>query len=133
MYPDEHQVDEVGEHDEDECEVCIEQNHSVSCNCRCGLCCEAMIIEASLRDGEREPRIKALPTIKGFTEKPIGYLLNGQGGPCVFVDRHTKQCTIHETRPLVCRVFNCDRERLRLEEVLSEIGGSSEGKPNTPR
>lgn len=121
LHPDNHQLDEDGDHDEDECEVCIEQTHTVHCECRCGHCCEAMILEASLRDGEREPRIKELPIIKGFTEEPIGYLLNGKDGPCVFLDRESKLCTIRETRPLMCRVFNCDVERKRLEEILIEI------------
>ena len=124
MHPDEHQLDEYGDHDEDECEVCIEQTHTVRCECRCGRCCEEMILEASLRDGEREPRIKELPIIKGFSEEPIGYLLNGKDGPCVFLDRETKLCTIHDTRPLMCRVFNCDLERARLEKTLADIAAT---------
>lgn len=121
MNPAEHQLDEDDEHDEEECEACIEQTHTVQCDCRCGRCCEQLIIEASLRDGEREPRIKALPTLKGFTEEPIGYLLNGKDGPCVFLDRQTKLCTIHDTRPLVCRLFNCPDDMTRIDQELFNI------------
>lgn len=69
-----------------------------------------LIVEASFRDAEREPRIKALPTIKGFTDEVEGYLLNGEDGTCVFFNQETALCTIYETRPLVCRVFDCDSE-----------------------
>jgi Fe-S-cluster containining protein len=67
-----------------------------------------------LRDAEREPRIvqEAGPIYHDLsgTRELIGYLLNGKGGPCVFLDRQTNLCTIHDTRPLACRVFNCDED-----------------------
>ena len=50
-----------------------------------------------------------------------GYLLNAKDGPCVFLDRETNLCTVHPTRPLVCRLFDCDRyqeERLVQLEML---------------
>jgi len=106
--PNEHRYDEEdGFHDEGECELCLEINGTTTCDCRCGRCCATLIIEATLRDAEREPRIKDLPTIKGFTDELEGYLLNGPDGPCVFLDRNTMLCTIYETRPLVCRLFDC--------------------------
>jgi Fe-S-cluster containining protein len=114
MTLDEHQFDEAGEHEEDECEVCFERNHSVICSCRCGKCCSAMLIEVSVRDAEREPRIakEAGPIYDDLsgTREIVGYLLNGKDGPCVFLDRETKLCTVHETRPLACRVFNCETD-----------------------
>ncbi len=116
-----HDVDEEGSHDSDECELCLERNHSVGCNCRCGKCCESLLIEVSLRDAEREPRIKELGRPIWDNEADIfhgqkvvgGYLLNNRtdGPECVFFDRQTRLCTIHETRPLVCRLFNCDQEQ----------------------
>lgn len=124
MHPEEHQLDEDGDHDEEECEVCIEQGHSVQCDCRCGRCCEGLIIEASLRDGEREPRIKALPIIKGFTDEPIGYMLNAKDGACEFLDRRTKVCTIHDTRPLVCRLFQCPNDMVQIENELKRISNA---------
>jgi len=111
---DDHQLDEDGFHDEDECEVCIEGNHSVACDCRCGRCCEGLLIEVSLRDAEREPRIVAecgpiYCDIATGTKEIIGYLLNDRanGYACRFFDRETRLCTIHSTRPLACRVFDC--------------------------
>jgi len=53
----EHQLDEFGEHDPDECEPCLEENHTACSDCRCGRCCRGLLIKASLRDAEREPRI----------------------------------------------------------------------------
>lgn len=101
--------DEEGEHDEDECELCVERNHTVSCDRRCGRCCRHSIIETSLRDAQREPRINELPIVKGVTDEVEGHLLNGEDGPCVFFDREQRLCTIYETRPLVCRLFDCER------------------------
>jgi Fe-S-cluster containining protein len=97
-------------HDLDECEECL-LKCAVKNDCRCGKCCESLIIEVSLRDGVREPKIReqASPIYGGFTGErvQIGWLLNGKGGPCVFLDPDTKDCTIYETRPLVCRLYDC--------------------------
>ncbi len=114
---DSHDLDEDGLHWEDECELCIERIDSVQCECRCGLCCQHLIIEATLRDAEREPRIgECRPLVDdnlgmGPVEV-IGYTLNDRenGIACRFYDRHANACTIYETRPLVCRLFNCDEE-----------------------
>ena len=113
---DDHQVNEDGEHDPDECEVCYEDQHSVTCECRCGRCCQNLIIEVSLRDAEREPRIRECAPIyaDNFGQGPrelIGYILNTGSTGCGFYDSQKQVCTIHETRPLISRVFNCDVER----------------------
>ena len=115
---DAHNFDEDGEHDPDECELCFERAESVSCECRCGHCCERLILEASLRDGEREARIAAeCRPIKDIGPDIVGYLLNDKqnGNACHFFNRATLECAIYETRPLMCRVFNCDQERVSAE------------------
>jgi Fe-S-cluster containining protein len=118
-----HQLDEFGEHGPEECEECL-LSQAVTCRCRCGRCCESLIIEASLLDGEREPLIakRAKPLYDDMTgvKEQIGWLLNGNDGPCVFFDRQTRLCTIYETRPLVCRLYNCDDGQ--LEKFLNEFG-----------
>lgn len=113
----EHQLDEDGEHDSDACEVCFEAEHSVTCECRCGNCCERLLIEVSVRDALREPRIKECGPIydDNFGQGPkdlIGYMLNDgdNNSACRFFDRQSRRCTIHDTRPLICRVFDCDEE-----------------------
>lgn len=121
-----HDVDEEGAHVPDECELCVERNHSVACQCRCGKCCEELLIEVSLRDAEREPRIKELcrpiwdsdAQLFEGRQEVAGYLLNSREHDmaCVFFDKTTRLCTIHATRPLVCRLFNCDQEQDRFRE-----------------
>ena len=54
---DEHDLDHEGEHDPDECELCLEQQGTVTNQCRCGKCCEHLLFDDTLRDVEREPRI----------------------------------------------------------------------------
>jgi Fe-S-cluster containining protein len=121
-----HSLDEEGSHDPDECELCVEREYTVACDCRCGKCCEELLIEVSLRDAEREPRIKELGSPIWDTDIELfehrrevgGYLLNSREntGACVFFDLQTRLCTIHETRPLVCRLFNCDQEQERFRD-----------------
>lgn len=87
----------------------------VKCECGCGDCCRSLIVEADLEDAEREPRIKELGspllapaelTESGQPEVE-GYLLNGEDGACVFLEQETSRCSIYETRPLACRLFDC--------------------------
>lgn len=123
-----HDVDEEGMHDPDDCDLCIERTHTVACQCRCGKCCESLLIEVSLRDAEREPKIKERGRPIRDTDAELyegryaigGYLLNSKdnGGACAFFDRTARLCTIHETRPLVCRVFNCDDEQNLRDHLL---------------
>ncbi len=78
------------------------------------------MIEVSFRDAEREPRIKTeCKTLRDFDE-PIGYYLNDPDNnyACHFFDRETRRCTINETRPAICRIFNCDEERQGEKECF---------------
>ena len=103
------------EHDPDECYHCLLDEEATSA-CRCGNCCRALIIETCLQDAVVEPLIKerGSPIYTGseFTASGEwelqGYLLNGKNGNCVFLDDERNLCTIHATRPLVCRLFQCD-------------------------
>ena len=110
---DEHQLDFEDYHDESECELCIEQQEARCCDCRCGKCCETAIVEASFRDAEREPRIAEtgmplMDDMRTGVKEQIGWMLGRKDGHCVFFDPAKRLCTIYETRPLECRVFNCD-------------------------
>lgn len=120
-FEDRHTFDEDGEHDENECEQCVEAQESVVNSCKCGECCRSLIIEVSLRDAEREPKIKELGRpLKGMDGGLAGYSLNRKGKDysCVFLNQDNL-CGIYPTRPLVCRVFNCDGE---YREELIELG-----------
>lgn len=117
--PEGHTVDEDGEHDPDVCYTCL-LGKEVTSSCRCAACCRHLILEASLEDAVREPRVKEEGSpIKGFTDELEGYLLNAADGPCVFLDRGTNLCAIYETRPLMCRLFDCNGEG---RELLIELG-----------
>jgi Fe-S-cluster containining protein len=123
-----HEFDEDGFHDEEECEVCL-LARAPTCKCRCGECCRRLIIQVSLSDAQREPKIaqRCSPIYTGpeFTasgqRELEGYLLNGSEGDCacVFLDQATNLCTIYETRPLTCRLFDCDGAG---REQLIELG-----------
>ena len=87
----------------------------------CGDCCRRLIIEATIEDAKREPKIKercgpifqpAELTASGKKEL-IGWMLNSKENEyaCAFLDQKTNLCTIHDTRPLLCRLFDCDAEQ----------------------
>jgi len=125
----EHTLDEDGEHDEDSCYSCL-LGKAVQSDCRCGECCRRLIIEVLPQDAEREPKIKELgspiyedPRLTASGEKElIGYLLNKvtkESHACVFLDDATALCKIYDTRPLICRLFDCAGEG---REQLVELG-----------
>lgn len=123
-----HQLDEDGFHDEDECYTCL-LSKEVRSECRCGKCCH-LLIEVEVEDAEREPKIREVgsPTFMPaqFTASGqpelTGYILNSKtnGYACAFLDKTTNLCTIHGTRPLICRLFNCDSGEGR--EQMIELG-----------
>jgi Fe-S-cluster containining protein len=133
----EHNLDEDGYHDPNECYSCLLEK-PVANECRCSECCRRLLIEVVLPDAEREPRIALLGspiyTDERLTESGKreleGYFLNAPDGPCVFLDRQTKLCTIHETRPLVCRLFDCEGEG---REQLIELGIVDRNPENSTR
>ncbi len=127
--PEGHQADKYGEHDPDECYSCMLARDPVQSTCRCGKCCRALLIEVMVEDAEREPRIKELgsPT---YTDARLtqsgqseleGYLLNSSANDyaCAFLDRQTNLCTIYDTRPVICRLFDCEKKN---RQDLIELG-----------
>ena len=128
---DAHDVDEDGDHDYEECRRCLEENHSVRNSCRCGECCERLIIEVDSRDAAREPLIKLLGRkIRDFDgtypldEEADRILNRKEGGGCVFFRRDDDGhgvCGIHATRPLICRLFCCDKDMARIRGVVDGL------------
>jgi hypothetical protein len=115
---DGHDLDEYYEHDLDECQRCLEANHTVKNDCRCGICCCSLLIEATARDAAREPLIKILGkkmrddwTSEYPPDDEADWSLNGKGGACVFLKEEAgvASCSIHDTRPMCCRLFCCDK------------------------
>lgn len=80
-----------------------------------------------LQDAEREPRIREFGSpiytpaeLTGTGQRELeGFLLNGKDVACVFLDQETNLCTIYETRPLGCRLFDCQGEG---RDQLIELG-----------
>jgi Fe-S-cluster containining protein len=117
--PEGHDSDDDGEHDPDACYACLLARPPVESNCRCGKCCQ-LIVEVTAQDAEREPLIKergsSIVADARYTESGqpdiIGYMLNSKDNDyaCTFLDRPSGLCGIYPTRPLVCRLFDCDGE-----------------------
>ena len=88
-----------------------------------------MLIEVDLDDAKREPRIaeRGSPIYtppertESGKEELEGYLLNDakNGYACTFLDTSTNLCSIYDTRPWVCRIFNCDGPE---REELVQLG-----------
>jgi hypothetical protein len=119
-------------HDEGECELCLVRNE-VRSRCRCGICCESLLIEASALDARREPRIAERASIideGGVVPRDqAGWLLNGPGGTCVFFRRDEDGrgvCEIYETRPLCCRLFDCDTDD-RAIAFRNQLSNATDG------
>ncbi len=101
------------------------------CSCRCGVCCREMVIRVGPADVAREPRLAELghPVECDENGRPMLWMLNvldataRQGvGPCQFLawDDGAGVCTIHETRPDVCRRLDCDGIREFGRKHLAE-------------
>ena len=68
---------------------------------------------SSFRDAEREPRIAEsgvplMDDMRTGVKEQVGWMLGRTDGHCVFFDPEQRLCTIYDTRPLECRIFNCD-------------------------
>jgi len=119
---------EYGDDDLDDDDL-FEAGTEVKNDCRCGECCRRLIIETELEDAAREPKIAERgspiympPEVTESGEKElVGYNLNDKANDyaCTFLDRSTNLCSIYDTRPWVCRVFDCDGEQ---REELVELG-----------
>lgn len=84
---------------------------------KCGKCCHQFGITLSVEDIAREPRLKEhmIPvhrvgnpkTRVYMIEKKLPFVLtkSKRGGPCVFLLNN--MCLIYETRPEICRTFEC--------------------------
>jgi Fe-S-cluster containining protein len=89
----------------------------------------------TLRDAEREPKIKELgsptyapPELTASGKRELeGYLLNtGKDNACAFLDQDTNLCSIHATRPLICRLFDCDGDGRQQLIDLGYLPGDRE-------
>jgi Fe-S-cluster containining protein len=115
--------------DDEEWEEDLDAGEPTHSDCRCGECCRHLLIEVGTDDAEREPKIKErcdpiyapAELTASHREELEGYLLNSKdnGNACAFLDQTTSLCSIYESRPWVCRVFDCDGEG---KEQLIQLG-----------
>ena len=78
-------------------EECLTRGGEILSDCRCGECCRSLIPNALPDDALVEPRIASeCERICDVTDETTGYLLNGPGGPCVFLDQRTNLCGIYD-------------------------------------
>jgi len=127
--PEELDIDDDDDDDDEELDEEQEAGEPTHSDCRCGECCRRLLIEVGLEDAEREPKIKEADPIylppeitRSGKKELIGYLLNEikeDGYACRFLNESTNLCSIYETRPWVCRVFDCDGEG---KEQLIQLG-----------
>ena len=121
MSIDQHDYDEDGHHDDEGCYHCWEKQHGCVSECRCGDCCRSLILEADVRDAENEPRIATeCQPFRDIGPEVAGYRLNDpkKGNACHFLDLETNLCSIYATRPLMCRVFNCDVDWPEIQKAI---------------
>jgi hypothetical protein len=107
-------------HDGGDCYWCAALEPPAISSCRCGDCCRRLIIEVTREDARIEPKIReqgspiyTAPEMTASGKKELqGFLLNSAKNDyaCAFLDQATNLCTIHETRPLVCRLFDCEKD-----------------------
>lgn len=97
---------------------------------RCLACCRNKKIQVNPYEIARLARNRKLSTadfIDRYTTEGETFLRWDADGTCVFLD--SQGCSVHEDRPLVCRLYPLGRHVLStLEETLSEIEPDPECK-----
>jgi len=76
---------------------------------RCGACCRHFIVEATIGDVRREPRIdRECQILDGhgtiLRQQASWSIACGKTSPCPFL-RSDNRCDIHKTKPRECRQF----------------------------
>lgn len=94
---------------------------SYQCN-RCGLCCHAKVITLSPYDVLRIARTRSITTsqaVRRYTARRGSLLRFEEDGGCTALS--DARCTIHEGRPLACRLYPLGIERTEAGERLIQL------------
>ena len=59
--------------------------------------------------------------------------VDGKGHACTFLNDATNECTIYETRPWTCRVFDCDGPQRKELVQLGILPPRDRGKQERSR
>ncbi|HXW83031.1 MAG TPA: YkgJ family cysteine cluster protein [Candidatus Binataceae bacterium] len=93
-----------------------QSNFSYTCNA-CGLCCHDKVIALSPYDLMRIARAAEISTrdaIERFTIRRGSILRFDESGACTALDG--KRCSVHDGRPLACRLYPLGLERRQRHE-----------------
>jgi len=100
---------------------------------QCGVCCRLFLInldEEEYNSGKFETVFDGIATVKGFDdarECGANFLAQHESGSCKYLVNNS--CSIHESRPKVCRNFFCksdeDEYRMMREAIREEKGANS--------
>lgn len=79
----------------------------------CTACCHDDLIMLHPESGDRADLYATMPAVSPVTGRPGLALRRAPDGACIYLDRRAG-CTIHATRPAVCRAFDCRLVWLKL-------------------
>lgn len=91
----------------------------------CGLCCRLFLVNLSkeeYRSGKYQTQFKEFEPIGNFRKaKACGanILKQKKDGSCVYLKKN--KCSIHKTRPKVCRKFFCTSKAKKFETMIVQI------------
>ena len=99
---------------------------------QCGICCRLFLInltEKEYRSGKYKTQFDELGFINDFSEASAcgaNTLKQKEDGSCIYLKEN--KCSIHKTRPQVCREFFCDSKLKKFKKMIVEIKKTSQYK-----
>lgn len=92
---------------------------------QCGLCCKLFLInltEEEYKSCEYRTQFEEYGLIENFlkaTEYGANILKQKKDGSCIYLKRN--KCSIHKTRPHVCRGFFCTTKKKKYKKMVEQI------------
>ncbi len=92
---------------------------------QCGLCCSLFLINLTKEEcqsGKYKTQFEEFGLIDDFNEaSKIGgnFLKQKEDGSCVYLNDN--KCSIHQTRPQVCKEFFCSSKKKRFQGMIRQI------------
>jgi len=92
---------------------------------QCGLCCRLFLInlnEKEYRSGKYKTQFEKFGLVDDFKKaKGCGanILRRKKNGECIYLKKN--KCSIHETRPQVCREFFCASKLKKFQGMIDQI------------
>lgn len=92
---------------------------------QCGLCCKLFLINLSEKEylsGKFNTQLQKFDIISNFRKAVscgANILAQKSGGSCIYLENNN--CSIHKTRPQVCRKFFCTSKAKQFKEMIEQI------------